>query len=223
MFASERRHLPLLAAILMMLSGAASAQSSDRDQEQIKRLRLQIRQLQQQHDAALQEAQAGASRQQLSAEQAVKAARAEASGQQAALGAAQKRSTGLAAELKSSHDDNARLKEQLAQLQGQLDETRQAAQQAQSSHHQLQSAWQVRQEALAQQQAQCRAHNAELYGLGTDLLRRYENKGMAEVLATREPFVQTARVKLENLRAEYQDRLDAARVKAPSSTPVTAP
>lgn len=222
MFASKHARLPLLAAVLMGAL-AASAQSSDRDQEQIRRLKLQIRQLQQQHDAALQEAQAAASRQQAAAEQAVKVARAEANGQQGALSAARQRSTSLTAELKSTADDNARLKDQLAQLQRQLDETRQAAQQAQSGHQQSQAAWQVSQEALNQQNAQCRAHNAVLYGLGTDLLQRYENKGMAEVLAAREPFVQTARVTLENLRAAYQDKLDGARVKARPEAPVTVP
>jgi hypothetical protein len=37
------------------------------------------------------------------------------------------------------------------------------------------------------------------------------------MLATKEPFVQTARVTLENTKAQYLDKLDAARLK--TSTP----
>ena len=56
--------------------------------------------------------------------------------------------------------------------------------------------------------------------LGLELLQRYENKGMAEVLTASEPFVQTGRVKLENLKAEYERRIQAARVKrAPAEMP----
>ena len=52
--------------------------------------------------------------------------------------------------------------------------------------------------------------------LGLDILQRYENKGMTEVLSAKEPFVQTGRVQLENLKADYQRRIDAARFKAPA-------
>ena len=52
-----------------------------------------------------------------------------------------------------------------------------------------------------------------LIAQGTELLSRYERKGFAEVVGAREPFLQTARVTLENVKAEYQDKLDAARAK----------
>ena len=51
---------------------------------------------------------------------------------------------------------------------------------------------------LAGRQAQCSKDNAELYQVGQDLLARYEDKGLAEVLYAKEPVMQLGRVKLEN-------------------------
>ena len=62
---------------------------------------------------------------------------------------------------------------------------------------------------LAGRQAQCSKDNAELYQVGQDLLARYEDKGLAEVLYAKEPVVQLGRVKRENLAAQYRERLDA--------------
>jgi hypothetical protein len=74
------------------------------------------------------------------------------------------------------------------------------------------SDWQGRYKSLTQQHDQCRTQNASLYGLGVDLLGRYENKGFAEVFGAKEPFVQTARVTLENTKSQYEDKLNAALV-----------
>ena len=69
--------------------------------------------------------------------------------------------------------------------------------------------------------------NAELFRIGSEILRRYERFGIGDALAAREPFVGIARVKLENQVQDYQDKLLDQKIKpgqppsspAPSSPP----
>ena len=65
---------------------------------------------------------------------------------------------------------------------------------------------------LGAQLERCTRHNAELVQLGQELWTRYENKGVAEVLGANEPFFQTARVRLENLKADYEKRIAKSRM-----------
>lgn len=57
-----------------------------------------------------------------------------------------------------------------------------------------------------------RARNAELYQIASEILDRYAGVGIGESLARREPFVQAARVDLQNRVQDYEDRLRAARI-----------
>ena len=64
--------------------------------------------------------------------------------------------------------------------------------------------------------------NAELFRIGSEILRRYERFGLGDALAAREPFVGIARVKLENQVQDYQDKLLDQKIKPgqpPSSPP----
>ncbi len=204
-------------AALMGCALVAHAQS-DREQEQLKRLKLQLRQLQQEHGSA-QEAQAKADQARQQAEQALKAAQGQLQGAKAATGSTSRQVAALNQELTAIKDERTRLLAQVEQL------TRQVAEQTQTL--QTQQAGLVRGQAFEAklQQAvtangnlgnsvkQLTAQNAQLYQLGTELLQQYENKGLVQVLGNAEPFVQTARVTLENLKETYQDKLDAARAK----------
>ena len=55
--------------------------------------------------------------------------------------------------------------------------------------------------------------NAELFKLGNEILKRYEKFGLGDALAAREPFTGIARVKLENLVQDYQDKIADQRAK----------
>ena len=55
--------------------------------------------------------------------------------------------------------------------------------------------------------------NLALFGLGNEILTRYEKFGLGEALAAREPFTGLTRVKLENLVQDYHDKLADQRVK----------
>ena len=52
-----------------------------------------------------------------------------------------------------------------------------------------------------------RARNAELYKLASEILARYGKFGIGEALAAREPFTGNAKVKLQNIVQDYNDKL----------------
>ena len=49
--------------------------------------------------------------------------------------------------------------------------------------------------------------NIALYNLGNDILTRYQNFGLGDALAAKEPFIGTSRVKLQTLVQDYRDKL----------------
>ena len=56
-----------------------------------------------------------------------------------------------------------------------------------------------------------RTRNAELFKLGGEILDRYGRKDFFDLVGGSEPFVQSSRVRLENLVQDYEDKLRAAR------------
>jgi chromosome segregation ATPase len=201
-------------AALMGCALVAHAQS-DREQEQLKRLKLQLRQLQQEQSTA-QEAQSKADQARQQAEQALKATQGQLQGAKAASGNTSRQVSTLTQELTAIKDERTRMQAQLEQLTRQVAEQGQALQAATVRGQEFEA--KLRQAVTANGNLgasvkQLTAQNAQLHQLGTELLQRYDNKGLSEVLGGAEPFVQSARVALENLKETYQDKLDAARAK----------
>lgn len=64
--------------------------------------------------------------------------------------------------------------------------------------------------------------NRDLYRTGVEILERYENFGLGTAITAREPFTRITRVKLQNLVQDYADRLDDSRItmKRESLNPV---
>ena len=58
-----------------------------------------------------------------------------------------------------------------------------------------------------------RSQNIELYKLGREILLRYENFGLGEVIGGKEPFVGTMRVKMETYVQDFQDKLTDQKIK----------
>lgn len=56
--------------------------------------------------------------------------------------------------------------------------------------------------------AACYANNQKLYEINRQLLTRYENKGMVDMIKQSEPFTGVAKVEVENLVQDYQYQLD---------------
>lgn len=55
--------------------------------------------------------------------------------------------------------------------------------------------------------------NAALFKLGNEILRRYERFGLGDALAAKEPFTGLARVKLENLVQDLDDKLSEQKAR----------
>ena len=66
---------------------------------------------------------------------------------------------------------------------------------------------------LKRRAADGEAKNLALFKLANEILKRYERFGLGDALAAKEPFTGLARVKLENLVQDYQDKLADQRVK----------
>lgn len=213
--------LALLAAVLAW--APLTGHAADREQEQIHRLRLQMRSLQQERDTAqgaLQDAQAEAKRQQ------AEVSKAEAAGK-AREGAVSRRLKGVQAELATAQADKAQLQADLEALRAQLAQAQAADQAARAQAADAARQADATQVRLHGQLDTCRTHNGELVQLGEGLLDRYTHKGIAEVLGAEEPFLQLGRVKLENLHTQYQDKIKAAKdvtdVKDPTQVGLSSP
>lgn len=215
----------LLAGVAMAtlcFIGSAHAQS-DKDAEQVKRLRLQLRQVQQQSQSA-QTAQAQAEQARLKAEQSLKQQEGELDRERTAAGSAARRAASAQKELSTLQAEHQRVTAELAAVSEQLKALQSSSTSAQQSAKATETALRSRGEQLTAQLGRCTGHNAELVQLGQELWRRYENKGLGEVLGANEPFFQTARVKLENLQAEYARRIQGADVaRDPPGSAVAAP
>jgi hypothetical protein len=64
--------------------------------------------------------------------------------------------------------------------------------------------------------------NLTLYKIGSEILTRYEKFSLGEALSAKEPFVGTARVRLENQIQDYEDKLADQKIKL-SQAPLPAP
>jgi chromosome segregation ATPase len=65
--------------------------------------------------------------------------------------------------------------------------------------------------------------NLELFKLGNEILARYERFGLGDALAAREPFTGIAKVKLETLVQDYQDKIADNFVKAEKQSNPSSP
>ena len=216
-----------LAVLLLCLAGtSALAQTApSREQELIRRLRQQVQQLQQAQAEQQQAAQKSA------ADIAAARKRAEAALADAgrARGAASSQARNLA-ELKSEREtlvaERDLLKQQLDEAKGDIERRTKAEAELRAEAAQRQTLLATRETTFAdlwrrhQAQAQglqaCIASNAKLHALGLEFLDRYEKKGAAELWSQQEPFVQTGRVKLENLLQGYREQLDQSALKPAS-------
>jgi chromosome segregation ATPase len=62
-------------------------------------------------------------------------------------------------------------------------------------------------EAAKGQVDACTARNVQMYRVGQEVIAAYENIGVGDVVASRQPFAARARVKLENAAQSFGDRL----------------
>ena len=105
--------------------------------------------------------------------------------------------------------ENAQLQDSLQKLQLTQTHAVEIAQKAESERSKLAGQVIELQRKLADRESK----NLALFKLANEILKRYERFGLGDALAAKEPFTGVARVKLENLVQDYQDKLADQRVK----------
>jgi len=66
---------------------------------------------------------------------------------------------------------------------------------------------------LDQKYDQCAEHNARLYTIASEVVKKYENKGVMSSLVEKEPFTQVKKVEMERLVQDYKDKIDQQKMK----------
>ena len=220
-----------LSALLLVACGSALSQQTSREQEQMRRLRLQVQQLQQdqtQQQDALQRAtadKAGASAELDALRAELRRVRAAGIGQTRDTQAARK-------ELDAARQEQAALKVLLDQAQVELQTRGRSNDAARAANDELQRGLVLGATAhtdlTSRHAAQtlglqtCIANNQALRDIGLDLMQLYAHKSVADVWAQNEPFLQVQRVALENLLQGYQDKLDDKALKAAAGSATAA-
>lgn len=228
---ASRRARALAAAVLLAagVGGALAQQAPTREQEQLRRVRQQLQQSQQEVQAAQDQARRAAEAQKKAdGEKAALETQVRRSG--AAIGAARVEAAANARKAAELEAALAALKVEQESLQARLNDTTARLEQTSAGLKQTRERLAARDAAFAELEARHKAQGAQLeaavrnnlglYRVGRDLLKRYENKGVSESLAAQEPFIQFGRVELENLVQDYRDRLDKDRI---ATTPIGTP
>jgi chromosome segregation ATPase len=135
-----------------------------------------------------------------------------------ALTAQVKNLTDQAATDKAASDDAiAGLKSQVTDQTGQIGRLNDGLKQWKDAYNQVAQLATAKETARAQLALQAallqrtvddrETKNLALYKLGNEILTRYEQFGLGDALAAKEPFVGVTRVKLENLVQDYKNKL----------------
>jgi chromosome segregation ATPase len=135
-----------------------------------------------------------------------------------ALTAQVKNLTDQAATDKAASDDAITgLKSQVADQTGQIGRLNDGLKQWKDAYNQVAQLATAKEAARAQLALQAallqrtvddrETKNLALYKLGNEILTRYEQFGLGDALAAKEPFVGVTRVKLENLVQDYKNKL----------------
>ncbi len=218
--------LSWMAVVVVLSSFDAMAQSEDKNaQKAARRAQLQLQSLRQQ----VQEAQAAKAK--VEADKAeLDAQLAEQTRQAGRLDDALRKASG---NLKAAEAARIQLSGSIAALERQLAEQKQRSDDALAQRaRELEQFTRLRNEQQLQLQRQhddqvaqvaaCAAKNGRLIQLSAELLDRYRNKGLGEVLRQRDPVLGLADVELFNQVQDHRDRADAERF-VPSSPAAGAP
>lgn len=190
--------LLLLSTVVLSLGAASAVLAADdaetKMREQLRSTMLQLRSLQNEK-AALQA-------QETANEEKVKALTAQVATRTKQAADAEKTSTDQATEI--------------TKLKEALDKWKIAYQQASdvATAKETERAKLADKAAAAERRvADLERRNAALFKLGNEILRRYERFGLGDALAAKEPFTGLARVKLENLVQDLDDKLSEQKAR----------
>jgi chromosome segregation ATPase len=205
----------LTLAILLCLAGAslhaeASDKKDSREREALRRVQQQLVQAQGQV-AALEQEKAKLTEDLGKAQAASKTAEGQSVILQREVKAGKQQQSSQANELalvKAELNTTAQL---LADTRKRLDETTRALKQADSDKSNLEAVKTRNEREISA----CESKNMALYGLGRNLMERFENKSCGEILVQGDPFTGIKKVETENLLEEYRDKLDDQKIIKP--------
>lgn len=192
-------------AVAMLMAGMQTAGAQSMEERLRGQLRTTTQQLRQ-----LQDGQAQLEADKTGAEQARDKALAQVKALQAQLSAAKGDSGAEAAARRALADEraaHARDTQALAKARASYEELAGTARTRDAQRGTLQADLAARDTQLQS----CQAHNADLYRVGHEILDAYEHVGLGTVLASRQPFAQSARVKYDQLAQRYGDALYAGK------------
>ena len=118
----------------------------------------------------------------------------------------------LSAQKAAQQEARNRLEQTNTRLQESLDKHKQVSQARQELNTQLEQL-KAKQQGTEQQLGICEDHNLKLYQSATELLDRYQNKGVLTNLLQDEPVLGFQSVEMEAIVQEYQDKLAAGQFK----------
>lgn len=199
------RRLAIVLAAFLALPGATLAQSDDRRvdaaREQVRRLQLANRNLEQEKSQLTQE--------KVAAEGRLKKVEGKLGEVRRKVVGAQRRATDLAKDLDALRGEREKLAGRLAETEKRLAETGDRLRNEEGERKRL--------ETLAARQkqsiAQCEGLNAKLHEEGLTVLERYRKKSCLDAILQAEPFTGLKRVEIENFVEDSRDKLDDLRLK----------
>jgi len=143
----------------------------------------------------------------LAAQQTELKAKAEAL--EAKTASLEKKNASLEAKAASMDSKNAELAERLSKVEADRTALDQKQKQTMKTLQDTEKALRN----LDQKYDQCAEHNARLYTIGNELIKKYQDKGFLGTLAEKEPFTQVKKVEMEKLVQDYKDKIDQQKMK----------
>ena len=187
----------------------AQDKRADAMREQVRRMQQAQKKAEAERATLVQEKE-GLVKDKAAAEDALKKAGSENAGIRRSLAAARQQHDAQKLEVESAKKESQSLAEKLADTQKRLAETEAVLRATQ----QKLAATETERGGLAttlgkQREAtqSCEAKNIKLYEFGSELLDRYQSKGIWTTLVQKEPFTGIKSVEIENLLEEYRDKL----------------
>ena len=141
---------------------------------------------------------------------------------------AQGTSSALRAKIQEKEEEITLLNRRVTQLEQNLDEALNKRKQLAAKHEEVLAQKEEERSELEREKQdlradlersqrandRCRDRNARLCIIAEELVERYENKGVGDALAQKEPFTQAGKIELEKLLQEYKFRIEDEKMKA---------
>lgn len=200
----------LYVALAVLLASPAWAAKDSREKQMLRRVQQQAQQAEQARAQAEQE-KAGLLAEKETLEKAFKQTQSEASSAKRQAGTARAENVRLDQELTALRKEFADVKTRLEATDKQLSDSLQLQRTTAQSLITTETAKKQTETALLENEKTlqvCREHNGRLYGIGRELMVKYQEKSCADSVLQKEPFTGLKKVDMENLFETWRDRLD---------------